>query len=60
MDSDECFVKKNLNMKLKANIEDEKYKNLNDQELNSLEYPFALIYDKRTYFKYYWSLLKKK
>ena len=47
-------------MKLKANIEDEKYKNLNDQELNSLEYPFALIYDKRTYFQYYWSLLKKK
>ena len=36
------------------------YKNLNDQELNTLEYEIALIYDKRTYFQYYWSLLKKK
>ena len=33
---------------------------LNDQELNILEYKEALIYDKRTYFQYYWSLLKKK
>ena len=36
------------------------YKNLNDQELNTLEYNYALILDKRTYFQYYWSLLKKK
>ena len=36
------------------------YKNLNDQELNTLEYEIALIYDKRTYFQYYCSLLKKK
>ena len=36
------------------------YKNLNDQELNTLEYNMALILDKRTYFQYYWSLLKKK
>ena len=36
------------------------YKNLNDQELNTLEYEIALIYDKRNYFQYYWSLLKKK
>ena len=34
--------------------------NLNDEELNSLEYEQALIYDKRNYFEYYWSLLKKK
>jgi len=34
--------------------------NLNDQELNNLEYEFAIIIDKRTYFQYYWSLLKKK
>ena len=34
--------------------------NLNDQELNTLEYEIAVIYDKRTYFQYYWSLLKKK
>lgn len=36
------------------------YKNLNDQELNTLEYEIVLIYDKRTYFQYYWSSLKKK
>ena len=34
--------------------------NLNDQELNNLEYELAIIIDKRTYFQYYWSLLKKK
>ena len=33
---------------------------LNDQELNSLEYNLAILYDKRTYFQYYWSLLKRK
>ena len=36
------------------------YRNLNDEELNSLEYSNALKIDKRTYFQYYWSLLKKK
>ena len=36
------------------------YRNLNDEELNSLEYTLALKIDKRTYFQYYWSLLKKK
>ena len=36
------------------------YKNLNDQELNTLEYNLAIKIDKRTYFQYYWSLLKKK
>ena len=36
------------------------YRNLNDEELNSLEYEIALEIDKRTYFQYYWSLLKKK
>ena len=34
--------------------------NLNDQELNTLEYELAIIIDKRTYLQYYWSLLKKK
>ena len=29
-------------------------------EINSLEYAIALKIDKRTYFQYYWSLLKKK
>ena len=36
------------------------FKNLNDQELNTLEYEIAVIYDQRSYFQYYWSLLKKK
>ena len=31
----------------------------NDQELNSLSYKNALIYDKRTYFQYYKSLIRK-
>ena len=33
---------------------------LNDQELNTLDYELALKLDKRTYFQYYFSLLKKK
>ena len=32
----------------------------NDQELNTLSYKKAIKYDKRNYFQYYWSLLKKK
>ena len=36
------------------------YKNMNDYELNSLGYEMALIYDKRTFTQYYFSLLKKK
>ena len=35
-------------------------KNLNDYELNTLEYRKAIIIDKRSYLKYYWSLLKTK
>ena len=33
---------------------------INDQQLNDLEYEIALIIDKRTYFQYYFSLIKKK
>ena len=33
---------------------------LNDQEMNSLEYQKAIELDKRTYFQYYLSLIKKK
>ena len=32
---------------------------LNDQEMNNLEYEKALEFDKRDYFQYYFSLLKK-
>ena len=38
---------------------DNKYK-LNDEELNELEYEVAIELDKRTYFQYYISLIKKK
>ena len=44
----------------KNKIEEYKYKDLNDHQLNNLEYEIAIKYDKRTYFQYYWSLLKKK
>ena len=37
-----------------------KNKKLNDEELNNLDYDLAIIIDKRTYFQYYISLLKKK
>ena len=37
-----------------------KIKKLNDEQMNSLEYEMALIVDKRTYFQYYISLLKRK
>ena len=41
-------------------LEKYKIKELNDEEMNSLEYELAIILDKRTYFQYYYSLLKKK
>ena len=34
--------------------------NFTNQELNTMNYKKALIYDKRTFFQFYWSLLKKK
>ena len=37
-----------------------KYRLLNDQELNTLEYNVAIELDRRSYFQYYFSLLKKK
>jgi hypothetical protein len=46
-------IKKNV-------INDIRFKNMNDQELNNLEYEIAVLIDKRTYFQYYWALLKKK
>ena len=38
----------------------ERMKYFNDDELNSLEFKFALEIDFRTYFQFYFSLLKKK
>ena len=34
--------------------------NFSNEELNSLSYDLAYLYDKRTYFQYYFSLLKQK
>ena len=49
------------NTKINNNIFSKiKKEKLNDFELNSLEYKRATIIDKRTYWQYYWSLLKKK
>ena len=36
------------------------YQTLNIQELNTLEYNVAVLVDKRTYFQYYCSLIRKK
>ena len=44
----------------KMHLDKCKIDNLNDEEMNNLEYELALIIDKRTYFQYYYSLLKKK
>ena len=51
----------------KSNYKDENHNSMNNnyiyftnQELNTMDYKEALIYDKRTYFQYYWSLVKKK
>ena len=49
--------------KIRPNKKIARYKNILeyiDSELNSLSYEEALKMDKRTYIKYYWSLLKKK
>ena len=48
----------NENKEEKPNMEDAK--GLNDQELNTLDYEIACDIDHRTYFQYYFSLLKKK
>jgi len=36
----------------------EDFMRMNDYEINNLSYEDALKYDKRTYFQYYWALLK--
>ena len=36
-----------------------KIKNMNDNELDDLEYELAVLFDTRTYWQYYWSVLKQ-
>ena len=42
------------------NIINQKIRKYNDYEINTLEYNKALLYDKRTYIEYYFSLLRIK
>ena len=53
------FIKKKLVKNLEKN-KTEKINYLNDYELNNLDYESAIKKDRRTFFQYYWSLLKKK
>ena len=46
--------------KINTNKEEYNSNNLNDYEIDNLEYKDALIIDKRTFSQYYWSLLKRK
>ena len=41
-------------------IDKKKFQYFTSQELNVMKYSEALIYDKRTFIQYYWSLIKKK
>ena len=56
--------KKNLmkskNQKNVLDLDYVNYQTLNIQEMNNLEYKVALLVDKRTYFQYYCSLIRKK
>ena len=49
-----------LNNNNNMNLNIGKIININDEEMNSLEYEIATSMDKRTFFQYYISLLKKK
>ena len=51
------YNNKNLD---KINKKNNTIENYNNQELNDLNYNLAIDLDKRTYFQYYFSLLKKK
>ncbi len=58
-------VKNNINVTKCGNKKEDKKINksipkFNDTEINSLLYNEALIYDKRSYFKYYLSLIRTK
>ena len=55
----ERIIKNIINSKMNSKIT---FKNitLNDYELNTLEYSVAILYDRRTFCKYYFSLIKAK
>ena len=53
----EIFKRGKDNKKVPLNLDNIYF---NDEELNSMKYEEAIKYDKRTYFQFYWALLKKK
>ena len=55
-----CKNKKKENSKRKSQNQNINNINYIDEELNSMEYEDAIINDKRSYFRYYYSLLEKK
>ena len=54
------FFRKEINLKTLNDNNSKEIINYVDSELNSLNYKEALNIDKRSYFQYYWSLLKTK
>ena len=52
--------KYDLKTEKKIPFSEKKLISLNDEEMNNLEYEIAIKKDKRTYFQYYLSLIKKK
>ena len=54
---DKTFFYKSL---IKSISLEQRYKYLTDFELNSLKYKYAKSIDTRSYFQYYWSLIKTK
>ena len=44
---------------LETGYNDIRKKNYTDKELDELDYELAIIYDKRTFFQYYWCMLKE-
>ena len=60
MNEDKPKLKKNEKQKNVLDLDYVNYKTLNIQELNNLEYKIAILIDKRTFFKYYCDLIRKK
>ena len=54
------FLKKNKKQKTILHSDYINYQTLNIQELNNLQYNEAILVDKRSYFQYYFALIRKK
>ena len=61
IDDNKNNINKDENNNINKNEQnDDKKDSFIDEELNAMEYEKALKYDTRRYFKYYWSLIKRK